>query len=303
MRAAGATTRARPTAPELDAAFDEPLGLDLARDHIDDPSAPLEGAYATEHDPGLRRYLRWQVRDFLKTRAVFLVPLAVLAVWIFRDNYSAAEVMQSLQQRGGTLAGQSTEAGVFREAVTAGGLLGGLAGAILAACGIVSRDRERGLQRFLFAKPVRMVSYYLQAFVVNGVGLLAVVAGALLLTSLVFMRPVPLVEPLLGAAAGYLAVGGLTFLISTLVRFDLALAGILTVLSIPLHAAAEQGKWWAVLTSWLLPPVHTLEAFFREGDRGGGLSAVASSIGTMAAYGVAYIGAGIAALRKRSIVG
>jgi hypothetical protein len=48
---------------------------------------------------------------------------------------------------------------------------------------LVSRERERGLQRFLFAKPVNIVRYYLQAFAINSVGSLIVLAGAVLLAA------------------------------------------------------------------------------------------------------------------------
>ena len=39
--------------------------------------------------------------------------------------------------------------------------------------GIVSRDRERGYHRFLFAKPVSVTGFYGQAFAIAGAGLLS----------------------------------------------------------------------------------------------------------------------------------
>ena len=296
------TTQDRTAAPDLDAAFDARLGLELAADHHDDDE--LEGEIAAEHDPGLRRYLRWQFLDFFKTRAIFLIPLGILGLWIFRDNYDAVKIAEGVARAADQgVDGVRTEAALFQQLVLGISAAAGVLGSIVSATGIVSRDRERGLQRFLFAKPIRITSYYLQSFAVNGVGLMLAVAGLLALTSLVFMRPVPIMVPLLAAAGSYLAVGGLTLLASTLVRFDLAIAGLLTVLSVPLHAAAQEGRWWAVATSWLLPPVHTMEAVVEYYNRGGNLGPVLNGVAMMAAYGVAYISAAVAVIRKRSIVG
>jgi hypothetical protein len=294
-----ARTRTRPQgAPELDPALDSPLDLELADR---ERTAALDGVPGAPREPGLRRYLRWQARDFLRHRAVFLVPLALLAVWIFHYNYDPALVAEQFAN-GNHPGGMRSEPQMFRAFSLGLGLAGSVAASILAVAGIVSREREGGQQRFLFAKPVRITSYYLQSFAVSGVGTLAVVALSQLVIALAFGRAVPIGEVMLGAAAAYVAVGGLTFLMSTIVRFDLAIAGLLTILSVPLHAAAQEGKWWAVMTSWLLPPIHQFEHFFREGGRGGGVSGLFGAVGTMVAYGAAYVAAGWAALKRRSII-
>ena len=290
-------TRTRPRAgqaPGLDPAFDERLELELAER---ERTAALDGVPGAGREPGLRRYLRWQIRDFLRHRAVFLVPLAILAVWIFHYNYDPETV------GGVTRSGRMIrEANIFHDIALGIGLLGGVASSILSVAGLVSREREGGQQRFLFAKPVRITSYYLQSFAVSGVGTLAVVAFCQLLIALVFGRAVPIGEALLGAAAAYVAVGGLTFLMSTLVRFDIAIAGILTMLTVPLHMAAREGKWWAVLTAWLLPPLQPFEYFFRESGSGGGIAGMLGTAGTLVGYGAAYIAAAWATLKRRSII-
>ena len=261
-----------------------------------------QGTPGAAREPGLRRYLRWQVRDFLRYRAAFLVPLALLAVWIFHHNYNPelveATVGNAADREFGNL---RTEGGVFRWISLLLGLVAGLGASLLATAGIVSREREGGQQKFLFAKPVRLARYYLQSLAVSGVGTIALVAFLEVVIAAAFGRTVPIGLALLGSSAGFVAVGGLTFLLSTLIRFDFAVAGLLSVLSVLLHAAAEQGRWWAGATAWLLPPLHKFEAFFPGSPRSGA-AGIAEAVVHLVGYGAVYIAAGVAVLRKRSIV-
>ncbi len=294
-------TRTRPSVPRpgLDPAYDPVHEIELA--HEEQGTIPLDGTPGASREPGLRRYLRWKIRDFLRYRASVLVPLALLAVWIFHHNYHPEIVEAALNSGRGQVAGVRTEPAVFRFFSLVLGLIAGFGGSVLATAGIVSREREGGQQRFLFAKPVRLTSYYLQSLAVSGVGTMALVAFLQLVVAAAFGRPVPMLDALMGSAAGFVAFGGLTFLLSTLVRFDLAVAGLLGILSLLLHAAAEDGRWWAILTAWLLPPVHHMEAFF-EGSRTAGLAGQLKAMLELVGYGAAYIAAGVAVLRKRSII-
>lgn len=283
-------TTARHDAPQLDDAFDQELER-MALAELDPP------AEEETYSPQLVRYARWQARDFLKHRAPILFALSVVGLWILRYNYDPTWIARA-QARGQQIG--VTEPEYFRGLVTAGAMMLGGFGSLISAFGIVSREREGGHQRFLFAKPVRVVWYYLQSFVVNGIGLVATAAAVLALTSLVFLRPVPMIEPLLGIGTAYVAIGSLTFLLSTLVRFDFALALVLAGISFPLRGMARDGHWWAILTSWLLPPLEKLSAFGPEqmGHRPPMLEAILS----LATYGAAYIAAGVAVLKRRSII-
>jgi hypothetical protein len=278
------------TAPELDDAFEQ----ELQQMALEVSAPPLE----EPREPGLARYLKFQVKDFVKHRGVPILAIALVGLWIFHYNY-VPEIVQGEVRRGRTLDAES-ERMLFRTIVTGGSLLFGGLGSLISAAGIVSRDREGGHQKFLFAKPVRITKFYLQAFAVNGLGLLACGLITLLLTSLAFLRPVPLVEPLLAMGAIYTAVGGLVFLLSTLVRFDLAAALVLALVSFPLHAMADRGHWWAVATSWLLPPLYKLEAFNVEAGRHA--YSVGDAVLSLVMYGAAYVAVGVAALKKRSIM-
>ena len=246
----------------------------------------------------LRRYARWQLRDFVRNRAVWLVPLGILAIWIFRANYD----LRAFEYMNRVVKPRITEAEYFRQQFN--GLLGvaGVLGSLIASFGIVSRDRERGLQRFLFARPVTIWRYYLQAFAVNGAGLLAVAALGLAATAIVFARPVPFGVGLGYVAVCYAVLGGFTFLLSTLVRFDAALAGVLSLLAMPLSALAShaQGFWGAVarVVSWPLPPAAALGALLDPGDP---RMAPGTALAISLAYGAAYVSLAVAVLRKRSI--
>jgi ABC-type transport system involved in multi-copper enzyme maturation permease subunit len=288
-------TRTDTRGPLLDDAFD--LELEQMALAVSEEPPPLE----EPREPGLARYLKYQAKDFVKHRGAAIFAISMIALWIFNYNYEP-ELLQRAAREGRPI-DPASERVLFDSIVTGLSLLFGGLGSLLSAAGIVSRDREGGHQKFLFAKPVRITRFYLQAFAVNGVGLLLTGLVVLLMTSLVFLRPVPLVEPLLAMGAMYAAVGGLTFLISTLVRFDLALALALSVVAIPLHQATLQGRWWAVATSWLLPPTYTLDAFkpFDEG-RGFARYSVWQSVGSLVAYGAAYMAIGVAVLKRRSII-
>jgi hypothetical protein len=282
-------TTTRHAAPKLDDAFDQ----ELERMALAEFEPPIEEPYA----PNLLRYLRWQLQDFIKHRAIIILPLALIGLWIGHHNYDP--MLLAKAQRNGRDLGV-TEPEMFRGLVLMASVLLGVGGSIISAFGIVSREREGGHQRFLFAKPVRITSYYLQSFVVNGIGLLATSAIVLALTSLVFLRPVPMVEPLLGIGTAYVAIGGLAFLLSTLIRFEFVLTILLVGMSIGLREMARDGRWWAVMTAWLLPPVEKLIAF--GPPQISRQPTMLSAIGSLLTYGATYIALGVAILKRRSII-
>ena len=287
---------------QLDDAYAVPAEAAIAVvDEVDAPA--LDDELVGESDPAenLRRYARWQARDFLRTRAVWLLPLAILALWIFRDNYDVSEIARNIAANGGRRGRAESEPMLFRTIVLGLSAAGAAFGSLIATFGIVARDRERGLQRFLFAKPVSITRYYLQALAINGVGLLTVVALTLGLTSVVFLRPVPFFHGMMLAAFAYVLLGGFSFLLSTLVRFDFAAAGVLSVLSFPVWGIGERWRYpLATVGRWLLPPVPALAQLVDANATvvpGGVWGAAVMCL----AYGAAYIAGALAVLRRRSI--
>lgn len=278
LTAAAALVPQRAGAPLLD--DDEFLATDETLD-----VAPAEAP--------LRRYLRFQVQDFVKQRAVWLLALGLMGLYFFWDNYDPAMVAANPRRV------DVPEIETWRSIAMAG--LSGFAAlaTLFSVHGIVSAERERGLQRFLFAKPIARIPYYLQKLGIAFAGVLALVAVLALLTGAAFGRAVPIQSVLMMATALFASVGGLTFLLSTLVRFDGGLGVIGTLAVIPLRAVAEEGESWAWLGTlrYLLPPIDRFIPLLDAGQ-GDPLRAMLWAV----AYGAAYVALGIAVLRRRSIL-
>lgn len=198
----------------------------------------------------LRRYARWQWRDFWQRRGFWLAGAALFCVWLLVQYVIADRVRVTPGGRFARFPRQAEEVqAISHVAFAIGGVLAGLIG----VGGLVSRERERGLQRFLFAKPVNVLRYYLQGFAINGVGSMLVLAGAVLLAAFTATQALSAGTLFLVAAAGYLLGGGTTFLVSTLWRFDAPVAGAWLLAGFPLVALAENGYWWAKVLVWLFP--------------------------------------------------
>jgi hypothetical protein len=260
-----------------------------------DPDAEPRGS--------LRRYLKFQLKDFLRERGSWMLALGGAFVALFRATYMSVAEMR--ERFGNGSWPNVSEADFFREKLVGKFALMAFFGILIATHGIVSRDRERGFQRFLFAKPVRAARYYLQSFLVNGAGFLGVGALLLACTAAAFARGVPAAGMLAVAAGAYAAIGGLTFLLSTLVRYDFALAGVLTAGAMLAEGMAlgRFGRGWT--TFWrglalLLPPVYSLGEATQALSEGHTLAAIGGTLAPLV-YGVACVVLALAVIRRRSI--
>jgi hypothetical protein len=247
----------------------------------------------------LRRYARWQWRDFWRRRGGWLALGALLGVWLL--TYLAWHSGSPDPSSGvrGPMPPENVKgmAHVFF-------VLGGAMAALLGVGGIVSRERERGLQRFMFAKPVRPLRYYLQAFAINSGGALLVVAGAVLLAALLLGALVP-VGSVLGVAVGaYLLTAGVTFLASTLIRFDAPVAAVWLLAGFPVLAASENHWALARVLVWLFPqgPAAALaKAVVPVRGPGDVVLFVATVVLAAVLYGLLAFAGGVAVLRRRAI--
>jgi hypothetical protein len=250
-------------------------------------------------DAPLRRYLRWQVRDFVAQRAVFLVPLALLGLYV------GWELFRMATARGYTpLGGDEVVQRGFTNLAHAATAAFVVLGTAISTFGIVARERERGLQRFLFAKPVGVLPYYLQKLGVAFVGTLAVTALACVLAAIIFPFAVPVASLAMLALSVATMVAGTIFLVSTLVRFDAPLALFLTALNVPLWALSiTRPPWWALEVvaqlHWVVPPAHLVGAFL---DPGAPLPPAPVAAALMTGYGLVCALAGLLVLRRRSII-
>jgi hypothetical protein len=246
----------------------------------------------------LRRYLPYQLRDFAKQRAAWLLGLGLLGLYFLWDNFDPNDLGRSM--RDGRVVDPAEK---FRMVMLGAGSMYAFVSTVFATHGIVSAERERGLQRFLFAKPIARLPYYLQKLGVAFAGTLLLTTVMSLLGGLAFGMAVPLSSILAIAVALFACVGGLTFLLSTLIRFEGGLALALTLAVIPLRAiATERGlEGWRLLGSlrYLLPPIEHLGPLVGANELGGDPVRAMLWAG---AYGLVYLVAGFAVLRRRSIL-
>lgn len=192
----------------------------------------------------LTRYSYWQLRDFLRERGVALIITSTLVGLTF--------VGPMLSMLGGNI--DETSA---RRILTMALPQVVFIAAVIALNGLVSTDRKLGYYRFLFSKPVSIPAYYAQYFAVSFIGFLAVF-GLLLGVFAIMVRPVNPIGPLVFCSLVYLSLGGIAFLISSVVNYDWpVLAGVF------LGSALVNGFWaerdgWRMIIRDILPPVHKL---------------------------------------------
>lgn len=264
-----------------------PAGVDASTEEAAEPHAA----------GNLRRYARWQWRDFWRRRGGWLALGALLGVslLVLIARLIADEV-------GSRLAGDVAKTfartrGVAELFFT----LGGAAAALIGVGGLVSRERERGLQRFLFAKPVRPVRYYLQALAINSAGALLVWLGAVLLGAAILGAAVPVGSVLAAGIAAYVLTAGATFLASTLVRFDAPVAAVWLLAGFPVYGAARLDVPGAGILSWLFPQGWAFTAVRAAGLPAGGAISIAVVAVLAVAYGLLAFAGGVAVLRRRAI--
>ena len=167
---------------------------------------------------------------------------------------------------------------------------------LLATGGVVSADFAIGHQRTLFAKPVSPPLYYLQRWLIGGI---AVLIGSAVVAQTIASR---FDESLIGPgfvarlALLYLVIGGLVFLLSTLIRGDWLAVAALLAWQVLVGAAramgVERGPTGAVL-DLILPPRQLLHL----GDPLPGGAALAQVV----VYGALVLLGALAVLRWRPL--
>ncbi len=261
----------------------------------------------------VRRYGRWQARDYFVERGAWTAAIGLAILAVFWLNYSSTPPVHLTDpsfagEFGGPYGVRARSLAIwlrdepkrFADGVEVmfGAL--GFIGTLIATHGIVSRDREHGYYRFLFAKSVNMPAYYAQAFAISGAGLLAVSAGVLGVTALAFGRAVPLSA--LGLVGAEFALGGgVVFLLSALWRFDFVIAALTIPVAALVSGLANEwrgGRWWARVLEPVLPPV---ESFGRFAEAITGPALVqAGDPAAVFGYGAICFALGLVALRRRA---
>ena len=216
--------------------------------------------------PRLTAYAGVQLRDFLMGRAPLLFLATGITVWAL------------LRANGVTLATFDAAAGIggreqvrraFADALGAYAVLG----AVFAAQGLVARDRWRGFDRVLFSRPFDPRRYYVQAFVVAGVG----VVGLAVLAAGVFSvaaYPVSVAGVAAYVGLAWFTLGAFAFALTTVTTYHVpvvvgALAGALLLDRLPRVLSVPDSLRVVVdAAQYLLPPAQVIIALREPFARG-----------------------------------
>jgi hypothetical protein len=236
----------------------------------------------------LARYSLWQFRDFAIERGIAIMIIGLLWGYTFIAPLRAA--------MGAAFAlGPSSQAWPLVITVTSSVVA---LSVLIALNGIVSNDRKIGYYRLLFSKPVSPVAYYAQLFFVYMAGVLA----AMLLLSGALHSIVPtfsVFNYLLYAAVIYIAMGGIGFFLSVVIRFDWVALAAVWLGSHMLRDVYGPKPGWKSKAVELLPPVHKLTDVSISLITNG--TAHTSDVLWLLGYGALFFAFGLLILRRGSL--
>jgi hypothetical protein len=233
----------------------------------------------------LGRYSRIQLQDFVARQGLLMVGIAlVLAIPIFTAMHQEGTPLL-------VIVGQ-----IFEKVAAV--LIGG--GTILATRGVVSEDTQYGFHRFLFSKPLNIPRYYAQAVGIRFVAFLAMLF--VLLAPFTLFTTVALMPVMAAAALFFVLVGGLSFLLSTVSRFETQLLlGIGAAAAFSQGAGREFGWTWLRVIGWVLPPFEQMMRIVQYVENYLTVAFPVASAVWVAAYGIGCFAIGLAVLRRRAV--
>jgi ABC-type polysaccharide/polyol phosphate export permease len=242
-------------------------------------------------------YGGYQLRDYLVGRGTATILATGLATWGYASvtgiNFSVFDASTGVEGRD-----------QVQRAFTAVLSIFAIIAAALAAHGLVARDRRRGFDQLWFSRAVTPLRYYLQAFVLSGVG--AVLLGAALAELYTIgVHPVSVLGAAACVALAWLAVGGLAFALSTVTKFHTAILTVLVVGDLalnrfaPMFRATTAGAVFVDVAQYLLPPAHIIAALSEPLVQGSLIDPRA--IVWPALFGVACLTVAILQLRRRPL--
>ncbi len=205
----------------------------------------------------LLRYARYQAIEFVKHRLalplILLVVIGALPAYMMTRNVPAG-FMQSGQ--GIMLAKQQFQTITLYLPLAA----------FVGAVGVISADRQQGYFRFLFSKPVNVLAYYAQSYLVHALVYVAVF-GLIVWGYGAYTIHFSVHRSMEAAALTFLLVGGLGLLFGALTKFDATLLIVVYVVALVLQQlmSMPNGPANGGLPVWLatigkaLPPVVKLD--------------------------------------------
>lgn len=240
-------------------------------------------------------YAGTQLRDFLAGRALLLAVVTSVAAWGY---VSATGIDRSALDAAGGVEARDQLRRLFESML----VVFAFAGGALAAQGLAARDRRRGFDRVLFARPMSPVRYYAQAFLVAGFGvvLLAGVAAELFAVAI---QAVSVAGVMAYVALAWLTIGGLGFALAAVTRYHAVVLVLLVGGALLVNryvsgseATADTGRLGAAV-QYLLPPVHIVAALRQPFARG--VAVDPAVLAWPVGFGVVCVAAGMFALRRR----
>ena len=206
----------------------------------------------------LLRYSRFQARDFVTQRLalplILLLFAAALPVYLTIKDTPPGFML--------TRQGEFFAKQIFAQSITLYLPLGAFVGAV----GVISADRQQGYFRFLFSKPVNLLAYYAQTYLLNAIVYVAVF-GLIVWAFGAYTIHFSIHRSMEAAALTFVLIGGVGLFLGSLSRFDGGSLIAVYVLSLMLHGlmAAPNGLKngglpdWLVFVAKVLPPVHKLD--------------------------------------------
>ncbi len=242
----------------------------------------------------LAAYARHQLADYVVSRA--LLPLAMIVFIAGFPRLAMSRDMDAAfwsSPQGVALAKQ-----LFQQSVALFLPLG----AFFATSGVISADREKGYFRFLFSKPVSVVAFYAQQYVVHGVAFVLLFGALTWAWGLTTVQQ-SVLSAMAAAALTWVLVGGVGFALGALIRHDGPVLAFLYLAGTASQAIAAAGQGvtpgWLVAVSRVLPPAHALDLTRTALYDGKPLDA--ALLWLVLGYGAAGWIIGCAALRWRTL--
>ena len=179
-------------------------------------------------------------------------------------------------------------------------------GAFLAGAGVISADRHQGFFRFYFSKPVNVVGFYVQTYLLHGAVFVALF-GALTWGWGALTIHVSVHRAMEAAALTFTLVGGLGLLFGVLLRFDgLLLVGVYVVsmtlqqiVGLPGLPGQPRLPEWAVQLAKVLPPVYKMDEVRNHLYAAEAISA--ADVWHVVGYGLGAFVLGLFLLRKLAL--
>ena len=230
----------------------------------------------------LGAYIWWQGKDFLRRGLVILIFGLVGGYGLITTAHQHG--MTTLDQVPNTIV-----LDIVRGVV-------GL-GVLIASAGLVSSDRKSGEYRLLFVKPILIPAFYAQRYIVHLLGLLCCIA---MLDGALWWAGLPLAcSWVLGyTTLVYLTMGGVSFLLSTLLGYDWGAVILVWIGSSSLYTWAAHATTPLRWVVYLLPPTHRL-AETAQAFSSATLMHAWRPLLWLVGYGLTCFGLGLAILWRR----